>query len=124
MRQTWLEWVAVAASIAAIALLAGFLVVDGLTAGDDPPDPVVTLRLEEARDAEHGWIVPAVIENRGDEAGEAVRLEARARVGGREETREIDVDFLPAGTEVEVEIAFSERPQGEIEVTLLGYQLP
>ncbi|CAN5512826.1 MAG: hypothetical protein H0V12_12250 [Chloroflexi bacterium] len=124
MNRNWLEWLVLTASIVLIALLVGFLAVHGLTSRDEPPDPQVELHLDKARDASLGWIVPVTVSNGGAEAAEAVRFEARATVDGAEETREIEIDYLPAGTDVELEVAFSQEPTGEIQVDLIGYRLP
>ena len=119
-----LEWVMLAISALAIVLLAGFLAFDGLTAGEDPPDPAVTVHLDRGRAGAHGWIVPATVVNRGHEAAEAVVIEATASVAGETETSAIDLDFLPSRTEVEVAFAFSGRPENGLEVRVLGFRLP
>lgn len=119
-----LEWAVLAISALVIVLVAGFLVFEGLTAGDDPPDPAVTVHSDQGRAGAHGWIVPATVLNRGHEAAEAVVLEATATVGGETETSEIDIDFLPAGTAVDVAFAFSDRPEGGVEVRVVGFRLP
>jgi uncharacterized protein (TIGR02588 family) len=119
-----LEWAILAASALVIVLVGGFLAIDGLTGGDDPPDPVVTVQLDQGRAGAHGWIVPATVLNRGHEAAEAVVLEATATVAGATETSEIDVDFLPSGTVVEVAFAFSGQPEAGVEIRLVGFRLP
>ena len=124
MPRNRIEWLALAVSGIAILAVVGVLVVEGIAAGDAPPDPRVEVHLDRARDGELGWIVPATVRNDGDQAAEAVRILATARVGGQDEESEIEIDFLPEGTEVEVEIGFSARPEGEIELRLIGYQLP
>ncbi len=51
-------------------------------------------------------------------------MEATATVDGDDEVSEFEVDFLPAGTDVDVEIAFSARPEGSVEVRLGSYRVP
>ena len=124
MRQNWLEWTALAVSITAIVGLAGFLIVDGLVDEGAPPSPVVTLRPDEAYETPNGWLIPATVGNDGDEAAEAVDIEAVATVSGTEETSTAVLDYLPAGTEVDVTFGFTERPDGEVTVRVVGFRLP
>ena len=124
MRRNALEWLALGVSVAAIAVVVGYLVYDGVTGGLDPADPTITLRPAEAYQGQLGWVLPATMSNRGDKAAEAVTVEATATVAGKEETTELEIDFLPAGTEVEINLGFSSRPEGEVEVRLVGFRSP
>jgi uncharacterized protein (TIGR02588 family) len=124
MRSNWLEWTVLGLSVAAIAAVAGFLVVNGITTDVSPPDPVVEVHVDRARTAAMGWIVPLTVSNRGQQAAEAVVIEGIAVIGGKEEIRQVEIDFLPSETEVEVEVAFSAPPDGEVLVRLVGYRLP
>ena len=124
MRQNWLEWVVLGISVAAVLGLVGFLVIDGITDEGRPPQPVVDVRPGEAYDTSGGWILPATAMNRGDVAAEALALRATATVNGSEEESEITIDFLPAGSEVEVSFGFTAEPDGEVTVTVVGFRLP
>jgi len=124
MRRNWLEWVVLALSIGAILTVATVLLLDGVGGASDPPDPRVELRMEEARESDVGWILPATVTNQGDQAAEAITLEATAMVDGEEETSEVSIDFLPADSEVDVEIGFSGPPESEVQVRLVGQRLP
>ncbi len=124
MRRNWLEWVVLALSIGAILTVATVLLLDGVGGASDPPDPRVELRMEEARESDVGWILPATVTNEGDQAAEAITLEATAMVDGEEETSEVSIDFLPADSEVDVEIGFSGPPESEVQVRLVGQRLP
>jgi uncharacterized protein (TIGR02588 family) len=124
MRRNVVEWLALAASAVAIALVAGYLVLDGLTGSSAPPQPTVSLHESDGRETELGWSVPATLTNVGDEAAEAVVVEATAQVAGEEESSEYQVDFLPSRSEVEIEFGFSARPEGAIEVRLIGFRRP
>lgn len=123
MRQNALEWVALAVSGAAIALVALLLVLEGISA-TSPADPSLTLRPEDGRAIALGWAVPGSLSNDGSDAAEAVVVEAMAIVGGAEETSEVEVMFLAGRSSVEVEFGFSEQPQGEIQTRLVGYRVP
>ncbi|MGH9166715.1 MAG: hypothetical protein ACRD02_02640 [Acidimicrobiia bacterium] len=124
MRRNWLEWAVLGLSVAAIAGVTGFLVVDGVTTDVSPPDPVVEVHLDRARHATMGWIVPLTVTNRGQQAAEAVVIEGIAVIAGEEEIRQLEIDFLPSETQVELEMAFSAPPEGGVLVRLVGYRLP
>jgi uncharacterized protein (TIGR02588 family) len=118
-----IEWAVLATSVVAIVALVGVLVIQGLHE-NQPANPRVELRRDESRAGPIGWIVPADVVNDGDEPAEAVLIEASAQVGGEEETSEIDIDYLPAGTTVEIAFAFSAEPEGEVSVRLVGFRVP
>ena len=120
MKRNWLEWIVLVASAAAIVLLVAVLTASGLVGGSRPPSPTIELHPEEGRDAPAGWIVPATVRNDGDIAAEAVVVEASAMVAGEEEVSELEVDYLPPGTEVDIEFAFSGRPDTDISVRVVG----
>lgn len=124
MRQNWVEWVALVISGLAVVGVVGFLVVDGLRDEGRAPTPIVELRRSEAYVTDHGWIVPATVTNDGDRAAEALVLRATATVDGAEEEAELTVDYLPAGTSVEVSIGFSAEPEGGVTVQVVGFRLP
>src|SRR5688500_4629537 len=123
MKRNVVEWAVLGASSVGIAVLAVVLIGEGISEAR-PPDPTVEVRLAEARQGVVGWIVPATVSNEGDEAAEAVVLEASATVDGQEETSELEVNFLPAGTTVEVAFGFSAMPSGEVLVRLVGFRVP
>ena len=57
----------------------------------------------------------------GDRARE---VRGTATIAGDEEESELTVDYLPAGTSVEVSIGFSAEPDGEVTVQVVGFRLP
>jgi uncharacterized protein (TIGR02588 family) len=57
-------------------------------------------------------------------SGEALVLRGTAEIGGEAEESELTVDFLPAGTEVDVTFGFSAEPDGEVSVQVIGFRLP
>jgi uncharacterized protein (TIGR02588 family) len=124
MRQNWLEWLALGVSAIVLVALVGFLVYDGTTDTGRPPSPAVELRTGEAYTIDHGWIVPATIRNDGEVAAEGLVLRASATVGGTDEESELSIDYLPAGTEVDVSFGFSSEPDGEVSVQVIGFRLP
>lgn len=124
MRRNIVEWLVLGASALAIALIAGYLAMDGLTGSNARPQPTVSLHESEGRETDLGWSVPATLNNSGDVAAEVVVVEATAQVDGEQETSEYEVDFLPSRSEVEIEFGFSARPDGAIEVRLIGFRRP
>lgn len=123
MKRNAVEWAVIIVSVLSIAALVSVLVIEGLNEST-PPDPSIEMRAAEARQGELGWIVPVTVTNQGDHAAEAVVIEATAQVDGEIETSELEVNFLPAGSEVEVVFAFSAVPATEVTFRLVGYRVP
>lgn len=124
MRQHWLEWLVLGLSAAVVVGIVGFLVVDGLTDQARPPMPSVELQTDAAYETAGTWIVPATVTNEGDDAAEALVLRATATVDGSEEESDVSVDHLPPGTDVDIAFGFSGEPDGDIDVTTVGFRLP
>ncbi len=124
MRRNWVEWVALGISVAAIVGVVAFLVVDGLTDADHPPEPRVVLQPDAAYETDTGWILPATVTNDGDRPAEALMLRATATVDGSEEESDVAIDYLPSGTDVEISFGFSAEPDGDVTVTTIGFRLP
>lgn len=124
MRKNWLEWVVLVISTVAVLAVVGFLIVDGISDDGHPPEPTVTLHEARAYASNGGWFLPADVFNRGDSAAEAVVLRATATVAGDEEESDVTLDYLPAGTRVEIAFAFSAEPEGEVSVHPVGFRLP
>lgn len=123
-RANWLESLVLIVSVVAVLAVVGFLVVDGFLDDGRPPEPVITLRHENAYASDGGWFVPADVFNRGDSAAEAVVLRATATVADTEEESEVTLDYLPAGTRVAIAFAFSAEPDGDVSVHPVGFRLP
>ena len=124
MPRNWVEWVALGISIAAIVGIVGFLVVDGLTDADRPPEPSVEVQRDAAYKTTTGWVVPVTVTNDGDRPAEELVLRATATVGGSEEESEVTIDYLPPGTDIEVSFGLSAEPEGEVTVTVVSFRLP
>ncbi len=123
MKRNVVEWAVLGTSIIAIVLVVAMLALDGLSE-ERPADPRVDVLVDEARSGAAGWIVPATVVNQGDAAAEAVLIEAAAGVGGTQEVSEVTVDFLPAGSRVDVSFAFSAQPETEISIRLVSFRSP
>jgi putative integral membrane protein (TIGR02587 family) len=115
------DGVALPAILGMTVLLALLLVVEGM----GPMSRVrASLRPEDGRAIALGWSVPGTLSNAGDDAAEAVVVEARATVRRAEETSEVEVMFLPGGSSVDVGFGFSAQPDGVIEARLRATACP
>ena len=123
MKRNIVEWAVLLASLVAIAIVVGVLVLEGLTESA-PADPLVEVRQAEARSGALGWIVPGTVSNAGDQAAEAVVLEAEATVAGEPEKSEVTIDYLPAGSQIEIAFGFRGQPEGEVSIRLVSFQVP
>lgn len=119
--RNWLEWLVLGVSVLAVVGIVGFLLADGLTDQGRPPRPEVELHRDRAYDSPAGWLLPATVSNDGDEAAQALNLVATASVRGQPEEAEASVDYLPAGTTVEVTFGFSAEPDGDVAVRVVGF---
>lgn len=124
MPRNWLEWLALGIGSVALVAVVGILLADELSGGDAPPDISVELHHDQAYETDHGWLLPATLTNVGDDAAEAVELEAVATVEGAEERSTVQVDYAPSHSEVEATFAFSAPPDGDVEVQVTGFRLP
>jgi uncharacterized protein (TIGR02588 family) len=124
MRKNWVEWVALALSVVAIAAVAGFLAFDGMTNRGTRAMPSAELDPGGGYTTELGWVVPATVRNDGDAPAERVVLEASARVNGEQQTSTFEIDFLPAASEVEVYFGFDAEPEGEVALRVVAFGVP
>lgn len=120
-RRNHVEWVILVVSVAAVSGIIGFLLVDGLTEADRPPAPIVALHPDRAYRVPSGWLLPATASNNGDQSARTVVVLATATVGGKTEEAEVTIDYLPAGSEVEVTFGFSGEPDGAVVVRIAGF---
>ena len=123
MRQNWLEWGVLVFSVAAIVALVGYLAVTAVST-NTPPALSVLGHPDEARSTDAGWELPVTVRNDGGEAAAMVAIEATASVAGETETAQLEIDLLGPGTEEELVFLFSEAPDGEVDLRLIGFHLP
>jgi uncharacterized protein (TIGR02588 family) len=124
MKRNWLEWAILVISVVLVVALVGYLLVSGL-ANDRPAviRPEVT-PAEAADGPDGGWLVPLTVRNEGGKAAVSIVIEGTATVAGTEESSELTVDLLAADSEVELILGFSGRPEGEIQVRVVGFETP
>ena len=123
MRQNWLEWGVLVFSVVTIVALVGYLAVAAVST-NAPPALSVLGHPEAASATDAGWELPVTVRNDGGEAAAMVAIEATASVAGETETAELEIDLLGPGTEAELVFLFSQAPDGEVDLRLMGFQLP
>jgi len=123
MRQNWLEWVVLGASVVLLVALIGYLAVTAVST-TTPPAISFVGHPDEARSTDAGWELPVTVRNDGGEAASMIAIEATASVAGETETAQLEVDLLGPGTEDQLVLVFSDAPDGEVEIRLVGFHLP
>ena len=124
MKRNWLEWAILIISAALVVALVGYLLVSGLTNGGPAVIRAQVASANAVNGPDGGWLVPLIVRNEGGKAAVAIVVEGTATVAGREESSELSVDLLAAGSEVELILGFSGRPEGEIKVRVVGFETP
>lgn len=124
MKRNWLEWLILIVSVVLVAGIVGYLLVTGLTDGG-PARIRASVSMEEAVEgADGGWLVPLRVRNEGGSAAVAIVVEGTATIDGSEETSELAIDILAAGSETELVLGFSGRPEGDVAVRVVGFETP
>ena len=124
MKRNWLEWLILVVSVSLVAGLVGYLLVTGLTNGG-PPVIRAAVSVEDATEGpDGGWFAPLVVRNEGGSAAVAIVMEGSATVDGTEETSQLVVDILAAGSRVELVLGFSAPPEGDVTLRVVGFESP
>ncbi|HEX8337013.1 MAG TPA: hypothetical protein VF621_09795 [Pyrinomonadaceae bacterium] len=125
VEKNWLEWVVFGVGLLLVLSTLAYLVYDGATAGDSPPD--VQVRLGEPRRGGPGFLVPVTVVNRGGETAGGVTVEVVLEAAGSPEPErgEFTLAFLPRGGTREGWVAFRTDPRaGTLTARALGYEKP
>ena len=125
VEKNWLEWVVFGVGLVLVVCVVGYLVYDGASMGDAPPDIEVTLGATVRRGAE--FLVPVSVTNRGDETAEGVQIEVTLERadGGEPERGEFGIAFLPRRATRRGWVSFSQDPAaGRLKPRVLGYEKP
>ncbi len=125
VEKNWLEWTVFGVGLVLVVSTLAYLVYDGATAADTPPD--VEARLGEPRPGGAGFLVPVTVSNRGGRTAEGVTVEVVLEAPGaaQPERGEFTLAFLPRGGTREGWVAFRTDPRaGRLNARAIGYQEP
>ena len=123
VKKNWVEWTVFGFSALLIAAVIGFLLYESATIGDAPPDIQVQIGSPEPRTGY--FAVPIEVMNKGDHTAEGVHIEVVLRTGGKEETGDFEIQFLPRRGSREAWVTFKSDPSaGTLEARVLGYEKP
>ena len=125
VEKNWLEWLVFGVGLLLVVSTLSYLVYDGATAADTPPD--VEVRLGEPRPGGAGFLVPVTVVNRGGQTAEGVSVEVVLEAGGafEPERGEFTVAFLPRGGTREGWVSFRSDPRaGRLAARASGYEKP
>ncbi len=110
--------------MAVVVALVGYLLIAGLSNGG-PATIEADVAPQEATDGpDEAWLVPLTVRNSGGGAAGSIVVEGTATVDGTEETSQVTVNVLAADSEVELVLGFSGRPEGEVGVRVVGFEIP
>jgi uncharacterized protein (TIGR02588 family) len=120
------EWVTFGISLAILLGLVGLVLYLALTKGDKPINLEAKPQLEMVRQTGDNFYLPVEISNLGDETAEEVEVEviltAEGDGGGKEETRQFTIQFLPRRATEEGYVIFQTDPRkGNIKVVIHSY---
>lgn len=127
VEKNWLEWLVFGVGLALVAATLSYLVYEGATKADGPPD--ISVQLGEAREggSGQGFVVPVTVHNRGGQTAEGVTIEVVLEGGGAAEPEraEFSLAFLPRGGRREGWVVFTRDPRaGRLKARALGYEQP
>jgi len=125
VEKNWLEWAVFGVGLVLVAATLSYLVYDGATAADTPPD--IEVKLGEPRPGVAGFLVPVTLFNRGGQTAEGVSVEVVLEAAGSPEPErsEFNVAFLPRGGTREGWVSFRADPRaGKLSARAHGYEKP
>ena len=125
LEKNWLEWIVFVISLILVLFTLGYIVYDGATLGEAPPN--IELQLGQPQPQSDRFIVPVTATNRGDETAETVQIEVTLNSDGREaETAEFEIAFLPRHSTRRGWVTFQTDPRTveQIQARVLGFEKP
>lgn len=125
IEKNWLEWVVFGVGLLLVISTLAYLVYDGATSTDAPPD--IEVRLGEPRRGGPGFLVPVTVFNRGGETAEGVTVEVVLEGADsiEPERGELTLAFLPRRGTREGWVAFRNDPRaGKLTARAHGYEKP
>jgi len=125
VEKNWLEWVVFGVGLVLVVSTLAYLVYDGATSADAPPD--IEVRLGEPQRGGPGFLVPVTVVNRGGETAGGVTVEVVLEGAGSPEPErgEFTLAFLPRRSTREGWVSFRSDPRtGKLTARALGYEKP
>ena len=125
LEKNWLEWIVFVLSLILVLFTLGYIVYDGATLGETPPN--IELQLGQPQPQSDRFIVPVTAKNRGDETAETVQIEVTLNSDCREEeTAEFEIAFLPRHSTRRGWVTFQTDPRTveQMEARVLGFEKP
>lgn len=124
IEKNWLEWSVFAFGLVLVAATLAYLVYDGATLGNTPPD--VEVRLGASQEGKHNFLVPLTVTNHGDKTAEGVLVEVTLEsAGSAPEQSEITFPFLPRHASRKGYVTFQTDPRAaRLKARVLGYEDP
>jgi len=125
VEKNWLEWAVFGVGLVLVVSTLAYLVYDGATSADAPPE--IEVRLGEPRRGGPGFLVPVTVFNRGGETAGGVTVEVVLEGAGSPEPErgEFTLAFLPRRGTREGWVAFRSDPRaGRLTARALGYERP
>jgi uncharacterized protein (TIGR02588 family) len=117
-----LEWVTFGVAVAVILAVVGLIAIE-IPQSERPPAPVAEAGIPVERDER--FVVPVVVENRGESTAENVQVLATLTIDGEDHEGDQVIDFLSGGEREDLEFVFDDDPgEGELEVRVTGYARP
>lgn len=126
IQKNWLEWLVFAISLVLVITTLGYLVYDGATFSENPPNVELELGKVQAQ-AKDRFIVPITAINRGEITAEGVQIEVTLNDNGKEqENAQFEIAFLPRHSTREGWVIFTTDPRtvDKIEARVLGLEKP
>ena len=124
MKRNWLEWAILAISVAVVVALVSYLLISGLSNRGPALIRAEVSAAEAADGPDGGWLVPLIVRNEGGTAAVSIVVEGTATVAGTEESSELTIDLLAADSAVELVLGYSDEPDGEVQVRVVGFEAP
>ena len=125
LEKNWLEWLVFTASLILVLSTLGYLVYDGATFGEAPPN--IEFQLGQPQQRSNRFVVPVSVTNRGDETAQGVHIEVTLESGGQEqENADFEIAFLPRHSTRKGWVTFKTDPRSaeQMEARVLGFEKP
>ena len=123
MNKNRLEWTVFGVSVVLIAGVLGLLLQRHVTSGTGPA--AIRITLGEAVSSGAAYAVPVEVRNSGDTTVEDVHVSVTLTGGGRGESSEVTLPYVPYRSQRRAWVTFSRQPStGQLEARVIGYREP